>query len=246
VSGVRNLWCLIGWALLACGSHKARPASPPSAKGKEVYVASAKAKANKPAFSAFGLPDRCDKPNWPCVPPPRWVSKLCEDVYPDLALHMFAQNSPWQRFYMLKNAEPVNASGGASLIGDKMHRGEEVIVLKRNKASSGVETSDIGGYDVLRWNGACVTVHDGEFAAKPLSYVGHAHFEWRDLGLPMRQTLEADPKVGATYEEKRIQCKGATIGRVTAGCEDYDKKLVDEVVRYVRDGGKLAKPKKVP
>ena len=147
---------------------------------------------------------------------------------------------------MLKNAEPVNASGGASLLGDKLRRGEEVIALKRNGVNNGVETSDIGGYDVLRWNGACVTVHDGEYAARPLSELEHARVEWRELGLPTRQALEADPRVGATYEEKRRQCRGATIGRVTAVCEDYDKKLVDAVVRFVRDGGSLPKPKKVP
>jgi len=180
------------------------------------------------------------------VPPREWVARLCEDVYPDVALHMFAPDTPWQRFYMLKTAEPVNASGGASLLGDKIRRGEEVIVLKRNRANNGVYTSDIGGYDVLRWNGACATVHDGEFTVKPLSVVGHAHLNWRQLGLPLRQALEADPDVGAVYEEKRRQCRSASVGRVTADCESFDKKLVEEVVRYVRDGGKLPKPAKIP
>jgi hypothetical protein len=229
---------MVAWSLLACGSSPdPEPATAHSAAkhpaGKQ------KSKAAARAFTAAGLPARCEKQRWPCMPPKRWVSKLCEDVYPDVALHMFAPGTPWQRFYMLKNADPFNASGGASLMGDKMRRGEEVIALKRNNAQNGIQTSDIGGYDVLRWNGACATVHDGEFATKPLSYV-------EQLGLPMRLTLEADPDVGATYEEKRRQCKGISLGRVSADCEDYDKKLVDEVVRYVREGGKLPKPKKVP
>jgi hypothetical protein len=174
------------------------------------------------------------------------VERLCQDVYPDVALHLFAPNTPWQRFYMLSTAEPVNASGGASLIGDKIHRGEEVIVLRRNGAKSGVSTSDIGGYDVLRWNGACATVHDGEFAVRPPPSVGHAYLNWRELGLPLRLALEADSNVGAVYAEKRRQCRTAVIGRITEDCETYDKKLVDEVVRYVRRGGKLPKPEKVP
>ena len=159
---------------------------------------------------------------------------------------MFAPKSPWQRFYMLKNAEPFNASGGASLMGDKMRRGEEVIALRRHNSRGGFQTSDIGGYDVLRWNGACATVHDGEFQIRPLSDVGHARLEWREIGLPIRQALEADEGVSATYEERRRQCKGISLGRVTADCEDYTKKLVDEVVRYVRDGGRLPKPAKQP
>jgi hypothetical protein len=245
VNGVRNVLCLIASLLVACGSsHKPKPVAAHGVKSDDSHAKPVN--AAKPAFSEYGLPARCDRPGWPCVPPRPWVAKLCEDVYPDVALHMFAPHTPWQRFYMLKNAEPVNASGGATLLGDKIHRGEEVIVLKRNTTTNGIDTSDIGGYDILRWNGACATVHDGEFVAKPLSTVGHAHLNWRELGLPMRQTLEADPGVGSVYEEKRRQCKGASIGRVTADCEDYDKRLVDEVVRYVRDGGKLAKPKKVP
>jgi hypothetical protein len=175
-----------------------------------------------------------------------WVKKLCEDVYPDVALHMFAPTSPWQRFYMLQNADPFNASGGASLMGDKMRRGEEVIALRRHSPGGTFSTSDIGGYTVLRWNGACATVHDGEFRIKPLSTMGHARLEWREIGLPIRLALEADPQVGATYEARRRSCKGISLGRVCADCEESSKELVAEVVRYVRDGGKLPKPAKLP
>jgi hypothetical protein len=241
---VGNVRFLVGLVLLACGSSgKPKPVTvPPATNTAQVKRITPK----QPEISAVGLPARCDKPRWPCMPPRDWVARLCEDVYPDVALHMFAQHTPWQRFYMLKNAEPLNASGGASLLGDKIRRGEEVIALKRNGVKNGMQTSDIGGYDVLRWNGACVTVHDGEFAVKPLPSIGHAYLNWRQLGLPLRQALEADPTVGAVYEEKRRQCRTAGIGRITADCEDYDKKLVEEVVRYVRDGGKLPKPTKVP
>jgi hypothetical protein len=244
---VRIVWCLIASFFIACGgAHKSRPSSAKSSKPVVRSVPAARTEKPKPAVNANGIPGHCDKKRWPCVPSPRWVQRLCEDVYPDVALHMFAPNTPWQRFYLLKNAEPVNASGGASLLGDKMLRGEEVIVLRRNGKHSGVETSDIGGYDVLRWNGACATVHDGEFALKPPQDIHFAHLEWRELGLPMRQVLEADPNLGAVYEEKRRQCHGKITGQISAGCEEYDKKFANEIVRYVRQGGKLAKPIKVP
>jgi hypothetical protein len=246
---VRPVALLVALSLLTgCGSSpEPPPASPDQKQAKSRPKGkSQKTKAASPAQDKFGLPARCEKKRWPCLPPPQWVAKLCEDVYPDVALHMFAPRSPWQRFYMLKNAEPFNASGGASLMGDKMRRGEEVIALRRHNARSGFSTSDIGGYDVLRWNGACATVHDGEFQIRPLSDVSHARLEWRGLGLPIRQALEADSGVSATYEERRRQCKGISIGRVSADCEDYTKKLVDEVVRYVRDGGSLPKPAKQP
>jgi hypothetical protein len=233
--------------LASCGSSaEPPPASPDQKQSKVRPKAKAASKSEGPAEDAFGLPARCAKKRWPCLPPPKWVAKLCEDVYPDVALHMFAPKSPWQRFYMLKNAEPFNASGGASLMGDKMRRGEEVIALRRHNSGGAFQTSDVGGYDVLRWNGACATVHDGEFQIRPLSDVGHARLEWRELGLPVRQVLESDERVAATYEERRRQCKGISLGRVSSDCEDYTNRLVDEVVRYVRDGGRLPKPAKKP
>lgn len=241
---MRNVWYLAAALLMACGSSNSQPSKSPAVK--TVAHSTQRVAPRKSAVTAAGLPARCERAQWPCTPPRAWVARLCEDVYPDVALHMFSPESPWQRFYLLKDSEPVNASGGASLLGDKMRRGEEVIVLKRNRTNNGVFTSDIGGYDILRWNGACATVHDGEFAVKPLAYVGHAYLNWRELGLPLRQALEADPTVGAVYLEKRRQCRSASVGRVTADCEDYDRKLVEHVVRYVRDGGKLPKPTKTP
>jgi hypothetical protein len=233
--------------LVGCGSSsEPPPASPDQKRAKSQSTSKKAAKRAPPGEDAFGLPARCAKKRWPCLPPAKWVDKLCADVYPDVALHMFAPKSPWQRFYMLKNAEPFNASGGASLMGDKMRRGEEVIALRRHNSRGAFQTSDIGGYDVFRWNGACATVHDGEFQIRPLSDVGHARLEWREIGLPIRLALEADEGVSATYEERRRQCKGISLGRVTADCEDYTRKLVDEVVRYVRDGGRLPKPAKKP
>jgi hypothetical protein len=233
--------------VVGCGASPERtPASPAQKQAKSRPAGKAAAKPEPPSEDAFGLPARCSKKKWPCVPPPKWVAKLCEDVYPDVALHMFAPRSPWQRFYMLQNAEPFNASGGASLMGDKMRRGEEVIALRRHNSRGAFQTSDIGGYDVLRWNGACATVHDGEFQIRPLSDVAHARLEWREIGFPLRQVLETDDGISATYEERRRQCKGISLGRVSADCEDYTKRLVDEVVRYVRDGGRLPKPAKQP
>ena len=189
---------------------------------------------------------KCKRKKAQCLPPRTWVNRLCNDVYPDVALHMFGPKTPWRRLYMLADAEAFNASGGASLIGDKMRRGEEVIALRRRKTKEGVSVSDSSGYDVLRWNGACATIHDGEFATEPPANVGHARVEWRELGLPLRQKLEAQPEIQEIYEARRKACRGKTIGVVSAECEQNDQALVDEVVRYVRGGGKLPAPAKAP
>ena len=172
---------LVGLAT-ACGSSTVQGEAESAAA--EPVVKEEVAKDSKPR-----IPSRCakgKKHRGECVPPPGWVNRLCEDVYPDVALHMFSPGTPWKRLYMLARAEPFNASGGASLLGDKLERGEEVIALRRRSADEGqVQVGDNNaGYDVLRWNGACATVHDGDFAEDRPSRIVQSKVEWRRLGLP--------------------------------------------------------------
>lgn len=193
-----------------------------------------------------GLPQRCQGNRTQCLPPADWVERLCQDVHPDVALHLFRPTTPWRRLYMRKNAEPVNASGGMSLLDDQLRRGEEVIALRRRESKHGVQMSDTSGYDVLRWNGACATIHDGEYATAPLGRVLHAKVQWRELGLATRQKLGAAPRIHAAYEARRKHCRGRVVGDVTAECEEYDQLLTRETVRYVRSGAELPPPEKTP
>lgn len=188
---------------------------------------------------------KCASKKGECLPDPKWVAKLCEDIHPDLALHLFRPEMPWRRLYMLKRAEPFNAYGGVSLVGDPMRPGEELIALRR-RDGGGLQMSDTAGYDVLRWNGACATIHDGDFSTEPPRTLRHARIEWRRLGLPLRLALEKEPTIGEVYETRREKCRGKSMGRVSEECETYDDLLTEEVVRYVRDGGKLPAPSKVP
>jgi hypothetical protein len=234
--------------LTACGSSVSNgeadsPADEDSVK-EEVAVQDPK----KPR-----IPRRCAKGrknNGECVPPPGWVKRLCDDVYPDVALHMFAPGTPWKRLYMRARAEPFNASGGASLLGDKLERGEEVIALKRRSGEHEEGQIQVGeinaGYDVLRWNGACATIHDGDYAEERPSRIVQSKVEWRRLGLPLRQQLEAQPAISAAYEARRKSCKGFNIGQVSGDCEANDKLLMQEVVRYIQSGPELPAASRMP
>ena len=235
--------CFVSCALLAlaCGSSAPKSAAHPKSDKKV-----AKEEAEAPAAQG-SLPRRCARgKHRECVPPPGWVKRLCDDVYPDVALHMFRPGTPWKRLYMLARADPFNASGGASLLGDKLERGEEVIALKRRSGSEGVQVGDTSGYDVLRWNGACATIHDGDFAEDEPSEVRHSKVEWRRLGLPLRNALEQQPDISAAQESRRKACKGQSIGIVSDTCEADDARFIDEIVRYVRAGAKLPPPAKLP
>jgi hypothetical protein len=133
--------------LTACGSSVSNgEADSPADEGsvKEEVAAQDPKKPRIPRRCAKGKKHRGE-----CVPPPGWVKRLCDDVYPDVALHMFSPGTPWKRLYMLARAEPFNASGGASLLGDKLERGEEVIALKRRSGDEGqIQVGEINaGYD---------------------------------------------------------------------------------------------------
>jgi len=168
-------------------------------------------------------------------------------VHPEVALHMFRGGSPWKRLYSRKTAPAYNGAGGPSLLDERVEKGEELIALRRNtngKESSAGEMSvgDTAGYDLLRWNGSCVTLHDGEFSNKPPRRREHARVEWRWLGDEVRTALQNDGMVRAAYTERRRECRGATIGRVTKKCVEWDESLVAAIVDYVRGGGELPEP----
>ena len=239
--------------VIGCGSSPERPPASPgkshsAARAKRSGKQAVKRSSKKTKRVASVIPMKCSKKKKRpmCLPPPAWVTRLCDNVYPDVALHMFQPGTPWVRLYMQKNAQPFNASGGMSVLGDKMQRGEEVIALRRRNPRRDYQMADIAGFDVLRWNGACATIHDGEFTTSSPDEVLNARVEWRELGLPLRQQLEAQPEILETYKARRKACVGRNMGQVTADCEEFDKKLVDDVVRYVRSGAELPKPAKHP
>jgi hypothetical protein len=239
-------WLLLLSCVLAlsCGSSSPETRSRSAAEAK-----SSEPEIKEDPLVSGSIAQRCAKGRRyrsECLPPPGWVKRLCDDVYPDVALHMFQPGTPWKRLYMVANAEPFNASGGASLLGDKMRRGEEVIALKRRSGREGVQVGDTAGYDVLRWNGACATIHDGDFSTYKPSDVVYSKLEWRQLSLPLRRLLEGEPEISAAYEARRKACKGRNLGIVAEECESNDRLLIEEIVRFVHSGVSLPRPDRMP
>lgn len=193
------------------------------------------------------LPRACSGPSAECLPPSAWVTKLCSGVHPEVALHMFRGGSPWKRVYSRARAPAYNGAGGPSLSDEQVEPGEELIALRRHgngrdSAAGELSIGDTAGYDLLRWNGSCVTLHDGEYSHKPPRRREHARVEWRWLGDDVRSALQSDGIVGRAYAERRRECKGATIGLVSKRCVECDETLVTAIVDYVRAGGRLPAP----
>ncbi len=241
--------------LAACGGSKP-PAEAPAAPAEQSAApasdaapsesdASAGAKASAPSA---GLPKECAKKGATCVPPKKFVEKLCSGDYPSVALYLFANESPWTRGYLKGRTKAWNASGGAS-DNSWLESDEEVLVLAERKAElGGMQVSGGGGasYDALRWDGSCVTLSGDEMTLAKAPAPKNSRAEWRFLDDNVQQALRADAAVNEAYLARRKECKGATRGEVSSKCVKADDKLSAEIVRFVRSGGALPEPTKLP
>jgi hypothetical protein len=242
------LLAALGLLLSACGA-----APPPKSASDAPIVPEAPvpvpvAPEVKKDVEPEGLPATCEKKGDICSPPFKWVKRLCGGFYPDAALAMFAKDSPWTRGYLTRDTQAWNASGGESS-SDKLVFDEEVLVLAHKEADTGgmVVSGSSGGYDVLRWDGTCASLAGEELTLKvPPNRAKAAKIPWKSLDLKIRDALTADEKIGKIDAARRKECKGVTLGDVSDKCEKADRQLSVAIVDFVRKGGALPPPGKLP
>ena len=184
----------------------------------------------------------------PCLMPPAFVKKFCANAYPELALYFFAKDSPWTRIYVsAREVEPFNGHGGPSSDKNLVFDEELLVLGERAPNLGGMSVSGVGkSYDVLRWDGTCATLQEGEVRFNRPPRPKHANVEWRRLDIEVRNALRADDKIAELAKKRRNECKGVTMGAVSAKCEKADKALKERVVHVIRDGFQVPKPKNVP
>lgn len=236
--------------LAACGGAPPAPAPAPAATAApeappDKDKAASAAKEDKPFTE---LPTSCEaRDDKLCLPPFPFVKRLCAGFFPDVALSMFTKGSPWTRGYLRREVEAWNASGGVSS-SDKLVFEEEVLILIHREADKGgmVVSGASGSYDVLRWDGTCASLMGEEVTTKPASAPRYAKIPWKSLGEPVREALLANEKIGKLAADRKKECKGATIGEVSAKCVKVDTLLNASLIDYVRNGGALPPPSKLP
>ncbi len=240
--------------LVCCGGSKP-PVETAAPESTETKPDESKAKSTTAEndenddANATKIPEGCaGDTKDPCQMPKGFVKRLCAGVFPELALSFFQKSSPWKRAYVsVKEVAPFNGLGGPSA-EEKLVFEEELLVLVERKADTGgMQVSGAGGsYDVLRWDGTCATLSAEEvrFVAPPKPK--HATIPWRVLEDPTQEALKANEALSKIAIERKKECKGATMGAVSAKCEKADKALNDLVVEAVRSGTTVPTPKKVP
>jgi len=237
-------------ATAACTGAKSPEAEPTdstaTAESAPKAAASSKADADPAAAVSDDVPLSCDTKDKLCLPKPGFAKRLCQHVYPDVALSYFRKGTPFTRGYLKGNVDAWNASGGVSS-GDKLVFDEEVIVLFVRTNKTGIEVSGAsGGYDVLRWDGSCATLSSEEMTlTAPPTKPKTAKVSWQALGDSFQATLLGDANIAKLNKERRDECKGATIGDVSKKCVKLVDGLGDAISNYVRGGGDLPAPGKL-
>jgi len=237
----------------ACGGSK--PAEAPAAETKAVGAATddaAPAATDKSEAAAGagansdGVPTKCFKSGATCSPDPKFVKRLCNGKFPSLGLYLFS-NPAWTRGYLTRRTQAWNASGGASDSGWVEFDEEVLILYARVPDAGGMQVSGAGGsYDALRWDGSCITLQSEEVTMSKAPAPKYPAIDFRYLDDDTQEALRKDDKVNKAWQARRTECKGATSGDVSLKCVKADDALTKSVIGFVRGGGGIPEPKKLP
>jgi hypothetical protein len=181
-----------------------------------------------------------------CSPDPKFVKRLCNGKFPSIGLYLFS-NPAWTRGYLTRRTQAWNASGGASDSGWVEFDEEVLILYARVADTGGMQVSGAGGsFDALRWDGSCVTLQSEEVTMSKAPAPKNPPIDFRYLDDDTQEALRKDDKVNAAWLARRKECKGATSGEVSLKCVKADADLTKTVIAFVRGGGTIPEPKKLP
>jgi hypothetical protein len=205
-------------------------------------------KTRDPEPEPHSLPNQCTYVRDICVPPPEFVDRLCRHNFPDVAVYMMGPRQPWtHRYVRVKEAQAVNPiSGRVGAVS--LTFGEEIIVLryKTGGTQGGIQVSGTERYEVLRWDGTCATLEEGEFVEKmPKQQLRHVAPAWDRLGDKYRAALMEQSAVAAAAATRETDCKGAGLGRPPK-CHKAIENLNRVVAETVHDGFELPLPESIP
>ena len=240
-----------------CSSHKSVQAPTSSnakshSEGKDPGAAKGAGSSRKVASNnsaqAKALPGECKVEGDYCYPPANFVERLCQRSLPEVAVYMMQNNQPWSRRYVrVQEAQAVNPFNGH--VGEeKMLFGEEVIVLRyrRQEARGGMQVSGTERYEVLRWDGSCATLAEGELVQKvPKPQWRFVAPVWKRLGDSYRGILREHSAITEAESKKAEDCKGVGLGRPPK-CYRAIEGLNRAVADAVRDGVDLPLPDELP
>jgi hypothetical protein len=252
IVGVGMILGTVACAPAASTNGSKTPAPSETASEDAVTTTTFAAKVDAPAADAVqaeAMPASCEsegqiKNAKLCIVPKTFAKKLCSGTYPEIALSMFAKGTPWTRLWLAGDVEAWNASGGRTA-RTKLSFDEEVVVLAKHGAAQNggiVMTGAMASYDVLRFDGSCVSVLEGELTTARPPVPKPAFVPWNRLEEATRHALLSSPKVKAseaTFE------KACNMGDKKA-CDKAERAFTQAVLEHVRSGAALPEPSRRP
>jgi len=234
---------------VGCGGAQQQAAEPQAPPAEPQAAVESKPEVAPPApAEPSGLPTTCQSDGELCLPPRAFVKRLCQDAYSGAAIRLFEKSSPFSRGYVTgRKIQAVNTLGGpASDVN--LDLDEEVVILlhRGGPAATEMQVSGMGGYDVLRWDGTCATLSDGELALRPPRSPRHGPIDWRYIDTNIQKALLENAELGEARREQRKHCHGVSVGRVSAACAKADARFYERLAATVRGGIELPEPERLP
>lgn len=232
-----------------CRGDQKPPKSAASAEKTRKTASSAgakKAKSEQPQPKA--LPTECVTLGDMCFPPSDFVDRLCARNHPDVAVYMMGPGQPWtHRYVRVEEAQAVNPITGR-VGAAKLTFGEEIIVLRYRKGAvvGPIQVTGTERYEVLRWDGSCAALEEGEFVEKvPEQQRRYVVPTWTRISDGYRKLLLEQSAVAEADERRKADCKGAGLGRPPK-CHKAIEALNRTVAEVVHEGIELPLPEPIP
>jgi hypothetical protein len=188
----------------------------------------------------LSVPTKCSEDGSVCTPDSEFVDELCKKRQPNVALTLFHKGTPWTRTYVRVRDMEAWLVGGRRTSPAKLKLFEEVIIVDdRSAAEGGVKVSGAGSFDVVRWDGSCVSVMSDEVNTRRPGAPEVATIPWKRLSPTIRKALKKDKRIAYREEKKREHCKG---NKFSSRCKAAEHQLAQMVAAFIREGGSAPLP----
>lgn len=187
----------------------------------------------------LAMPTACAKGSeaGTCLIDAAFAAKVCEaeEAMPSAALALFAKGTPWTRVTTSRAVEAlfVDEDGEKK---SQLAAQEELVVLRRPKSKGSAAAS----YQVLRWNGECVTLGADDVSTKKVASPKRATIAWAKLSTEAQEALSADARIAKAQKARQEACRGVSASAPPPPpCAKAEQALSTKIVEYTLGGGKL-------
>jgi hypothetical protein len=161
---------------------------------------------------------------------------------------MMGPDQPWtHRYVRVEQAQAVNPITGR-VGAAKLTFGEEIIMLRYQAGTTEgpIQVSGTERYEVLRWDGSCAALEDGEFVEDvPEQQRRYVVPTWARISDAYQQLLLEHSAIVEAEQLRKKDCKGAGLGRPPK-CHKAIEALNRTIAEVVHQGIELPLPEHVP